>query len=286
MKPKVFNEPELPLRKKRQNAACVFEDYPDSFSSEEDAFQFLKHIFVSASNRWAYSGNGKSGTSSTKRFIFELEFGSKLTVALDNPKDINPDSNAHGLTKAGVFRSLVSIAGGIDLLDGVLRITTVRHPLSRVLSAFNYLCIINDRAHVWMVEERLRMNAMVGFDWEKEPRTSRGLAKFLNYIELCTQANAERIVNPHWRIQVDNIHPDVFKPHIIGRTEDLGTFYREIAERLDQPLPENWILPEANKSQYATDPATLITPEIERQIENIYRRDFEEFGYQPDEWRL
>ena len=242
---------------------------------------FLSRITVPASLRWAFLTNDKCATSSTLRCLFQLEFGVPLTVALDTSDDINPDSVVHRLHQASVLRKLIELKRGVEILPAALRLTTVRHPATRALSAFFYLCATQDRKHAWMADDRLRMNAIVGFDWDTDCRTLPGHVKFLRYIDHSLQHNQQLRVNPHWRPQVSNIRPQVFRPDLVGRVEDMAPFFHQLAERLGQPLPAGWVEPRAN-SQPPRDADAFDSPEIRALIARIYQADFEQFGYDPD----
>lgn len=275
----IFHEPELRPRERFSLLEAAMQRYPDDFPSTESARIFLNQVVAPASLRWVYKGNGKTGTSSTKRFLFELEFGVPLSTQVNLPYDINPDAAAHRLASANVFRELSNIPAGLTVLDSALRLTTVRNPISRATSAFLYLCAAADQRHIWLSDDRLRMNALVGFDWERDIRTPQGMEKFLDYIQIMIENLGEDAINRHWRPQVTSVKPKVLRPHLVGKTEDMETFYRAIAERLDTRLPDSWVVPKANKNASGFDPKTLLSAEALSRIEVIYARDFEEFGY-------
>ncbi|MFA3917162.1 sulfotransferase family 2 domain-containing protein [Ruegeria hyattellae] len=275
----IFHEPELRPRERYSQLEAAVQRFPEDFPTIDSARIFMSEVVVPPSLRWAYKGNGKTGTSSTKRFLFELEFGVSLTTQIDPPSDINPDAAAHRLTSANVYREISALSSGLAVLETTLRLTTVRNPTSRATSAFLYLCASSDQRHVWFSDERLRMNALVGFDWQRDVRTSRGMDKFLNYIQIMIENHGVDTINRHWRPQVASIKPRVLRPHLIGKTEEMETFYRDIAERLDRPLPDNWVTPRANRNVSDFDPETLLSAEALSRIEVIYAKDFEEFGY-------
>ena len=262
-------------RKAVTEAAMVA--YP-ALKTPREAQDFLSRVVVPASFRWAYILNGKCATSSTLRFLFEMEFGVPLTVALQDDTDLNPDTVAHRLHRASVLRKLAELQRGAEVLPGALRLSTVRHPATRALSAFFYLCTTQDRAHPFMAEDRIRMNAIVGFDWTADSRTAPGFVKFLRYIDHGLRHNQHMQVNPHWRPQVTNTRPDAFQPDLIGKVEDLASFYRAVAARLDRPLPPGWREPHTN-AQPPRDVTAFDTPESCTLIARIYADDFAAFGY-------
>ncbi|KIC38002.1 sulfotransferase family 2 domain-containing protein [Leisingera sp. ANG-M7] len=269
-----------PRPKQRQAILdAALQAFPDEFSDLPAVRDYFLRIFVPQSRTWSYKANGKTGTSSTKRFLFELEFGIPLTARFASATDINPDATSHRLTEAGLFQPLIAFPRGHRLLPDTLQLTTVRNPERRALSAFLYLCVSHDRNHPWFVDERLRMNAMVRFDWNNDIRTAAGFEKFLDYVAQTIEQAGPDSVDPHWRPLVPSIKPNVFQADLIGRTEDLGTFYKSVAERLDRKLPDNWSVPHANKNSGEFEGETLLTSSVKSRIEQIYRADFEAFGY-------
>lgn len=281
MKDPVFRWGASSSKRAREHARDLVDAHPGSFPSVQSAMQWMRQITLPKSRRWAYRGNGKSGSSSTKRFLFELEFGAPLTVEAKLEHDINPDALSHFIQNADVFRLLVDFEAGPVILDSALRLTTVRDPKDRALSSFQYLCESHHRQHQWFAADRVRMNAVVGFNWNTEPDTEKGFGKFLEFIAHEMQFGGTDAVNPHWRPQVGNIRPGVFRPDIVGRLEAFQQFTAEVANRLSAPMPAEWEVPHANsttRDRLALREG-LLSRENERRVETVYQLDFEAFGY-------
>lgn len=274
--------PELQPPRRIEQHAEFREANPELFLTNEMAAAFMRSISLPASLRWAFLNNGKAATSSARRFLFRIEFGSALSVHWQPEWDINPDGVAHHLQGAsGIFRSLVAIDDARGALDRALRLTTVRHPVDRVLSAFDYLCRSHELRHGWFVDDRLRMNAVLGFDWDRDPRTARGFEMFLNYV--LWARDTVGWLDPHWRPQIDNICPAAYRPQIVGRVEDMRGFFFAVADQLSQPLPEDYALAPANRQEHRSDRSALLTPASLALIENLYAADFDWLGYDPKE---
>lgn len=278
---KLFHTPLPQGRKKQAIVEQAMARFPKVLRNKNIAQDFLSHSFTPASKQWVYKGNGKSGTTSTKKFLFLLEFGVPLSTHLKVTTDINPDVAAHRLGQSGVLRKLIHIDNGIDLLDNALTLTTVRHPTKRAVSAFHYLCQSHEQAHVWFASDRLRMNAAVSFDWDTDTHTAKGLEKFLDYIALEQDQGPTYAINPHWRPQTANVLPQILRPDLIGRTENLKQFYQDIADRLDSPLPTDWDMPHANKAVFSQPWPDILTPACMTRIRDVYAADFERFDYEP-----
>ncbi|MCB4454687.1 sulfotransferase family 2 domain-containing protein [Leisingera sp. McT4-56] len=279
--PSTFHHPRLRGPRRQALLDAAVRNFPEQFKVKDDAAAYLTAICAPHSRRWVFCSNGKSGTSSAKRFLFELEFGARLNARFLSTTDINPDAVSHQLIASDVFRPLSFMPDGLDVFAQALRLATVRHPESRAVSAFLYLCKSNELGFQWFVRDRLHMNALVQFDWENDMRTPRGFEKFLRYIEICVENRGPQSVDPHWRPQHATIRPEIFLPGLIGKTEALPEFFKKIAEQLDQPLPGSWEAPAANKNPDQTARAKLMSPAARKLIEKIYVQDFEQFGYQP-----
>jgi hypothetical protein len=256
--------------------------FPERFRREEDARDYLRSVILPPSLRWAYVLNGKSASSTLLRFLFRVEFGSELTVAFDSNWDINPAALVHQLYDRNVFHRAVWIplsAGELLERPDLLRIALVRHPLARAISAFRYFCRSNELRHGFFLEDRLRINAMTGFDWHRMPYTEAGMLSFLDYIEADQSRFGSARVNHHWRLQADNVYPEIFRPTHLGKVETLDSFLRELWERLvpaGEALPEGLV---SENRQPANPTGVLDTQAVRRRVETIYARDFEAFGY-------
>ncbi|GKY87529.1 hypothetical protein [Sinisalibacter aestuarii] len=120
------------------------------------------------------------------------------------------------------------------------------------------------------------MNARVGFDWSAMPHTVEGFRRFLHFIEAEIADFGPYCLDPHWGIQARISHPTVFRPTLTGRVEAMGDFYRDLADRLDRPLPADISL-----ENRQPDPAQNLAgdPEARALVERIYAEDFESFSY-------
>lgn len=273
--------PERKEQKARLRTAL--ERHGAQFSTEAEAFGFFHYIVTPRSGGWAFKPSGKTGTTSALHFLFHLEFGRPLRAAVTRPGDLNVDQAAHELARARVFAFLPERGEAEDCLAYLrrtLRLATVRHPGPRALSGFRYFCRAQAEGKEQFAVDRLRMNALVDFDWERHPDTPEGFVRFLEFIRLELAENTTRRTNEHWAPQHLNIRPEVFEPELLGRTENLPAFFLAVAERLDRPLPPGVELDTPRNPQAPVDrDAFLDHPQARRLIAEVFARDFEAFGY-------
>ena len=252
-------------------------EFPDQ-TPRQAVRNYLNMALLGQGRGWVYVSTGKTATSSTLPFLYQMQFGHPLTARFVPENDINPSAIIHALAEHGVFsRALLEGLSSIDIraLDAP-RLLSVRNPYDRAVSAFRYLCKSQEAAKPWFLHERLRLDAAVGFDWDSMSGTVEGLRRFLTFLQMEIDAFGVHSLNPHWRPQVACCHPSVFQPDIVGRTEDLPAFFAEVAQRMDRPMPEDVI----SENVQGNDTSSLSSdPEARRLIETIFASDFETFGY-------
>lgn len=277
---KIFHDSGLPPQKMKPRAGPFYATHRRHFSSPRRASAWLRYTFMPADGAWVFKPNGKTGTTSTLYFLFHLTTGHPLSAGLIEPSGLNEDQAGHALAEARIFSSVLA-RRGVDpaaSLAEALRITTVRHPLARAVSGFRYLCRSDALKSAQFATERLRMTALTGFDWDRDAGTAQGFLRFLEYLSIDLAHHPARPVNSHFRPQVLNILPEVFRPGLVGRCEDLPAFFRALAARLDRPVPDG-ALEGRPRNRQPGSAGDVITPEATRLAAGIFAADFERFGY-------
>ena len=260
-------------------AKRLFDESNRSFRDVEQASGYLHLIVAPASFRWTYCRNGKTASTSTLELLFALEFGVPLSAWIDPALTLNPDALAHYAIQADVLRPVDACADGVSRMQDALRLMTVRHPLSRAISGFRYLCLSGAKGSEQFLGERIRLNADVGFDWAKDPLTSGGFIKFLTYIAHTVSSKVQFPETTHWRPQTENTRPAVYDPAIIGRVEDFAAFADALGERLGGYPPGFDTLSYANR-QPAFDAGVLLDdPAALPLVGEVFASDFAAFGY-------
>lgn len=262
----------------RATTEAAFQALPGAFANRNRLHQFFLDIFVPPSGAWAFKPNGKTGTSSTLEFLFALEFGLPISAATGD--DFNPDQIVHRLAEARLFARLPEHPDVTEVqasLAQMLRLTTIRHPATRALSGYRYLCRAHRCGAAAFAVQRLRMTAIAGFDWDSHTDTPDGFLRFLDWVA-AEEEMGGWMTDPHFRPQVVNVRPDILRPDIIGRTEAMEDFFTAICARLDRPRPS--AQPPRNR-QPQVDAADYLGPPALDRITRIFAADFEAFTYDP-----
>lgn len=282
----IFHDPPATWQVTKKLLDAAWAQLSGAFESRARHDAFFQYMATPRSNRWAFASSGKTGTSSALMLLFRLEFGHDNTACVDDPDDLNRNAEAHRTLAAGVFRSLHQrgdIPGLVEYLDNTLRIATVRHPTARAWSSFRYFCRSQEERHRQFAQDRIRICAVTGFDWTRDPRTRGGFERFLDYVALECAANGGRQPDNHWRPQWHDIRPAVFRPHILGRAEDPAAFRRALVEHLGYAPGDPGPLPELrlNADGEAGLPDWIATPSVQSRLRAVYETDYQAFGYDP-----
>ena len=283
-RPRLFSRRIPPVPQQWKRAEPDLAAIRPHFDTEKGARDFLSFPIVGPEGRWAYMPSGKTGTTSALQGLFELEFGVPLATRIAAHDNLNRDQAVHRLTQAGVFLRLAEVPGRkgpLAMLDDTVRLATVRHPLARAISGFRYLCRSHAEASPQFQVERLRLAARTGFDWDRHPETAEGLVRFLDHLAAEIAEDGVEAMDRHFRPQVANVRPDLFRPDITGRTEDLPRFFARIASRLGKPVPA----PSASRplNVQGAPPDTMVAePSVRRRVLDLFAADFEAFGYEID----
>lgn len=250
------------------------------FSTKAAAAGYLFQIILPPSMKWGYISVGKSASSSTLNYLFQAEYGCDMTAKIKPEHDINPAAALHMLVEYGIFsRALWQGMSAQDILSSKgprERICVVRDPLARAVSGFRYLCQSHRRQSRWFARDRFRMNAVQGFDWDRHCDTPEGFELFLHYVAWQVETEGMDRVDGHWRGQKAFIKPEVFRPTIVGRMEDMSSYFKLLSDRLGTPLPA--ALPWENKQDTGAVDLQAYKP-AQTLVRQIYAEDYEAFGY-------
>ena len=256
------------------NDKTFFRKHRQLLKGMPEAKRFRQNIVVSQYGNWAYQLTGKSGSSTMLSYLFELDFGCPFKVNRRDQRNIHPEFALFAVKTSGVWTNAHQLQLSFKTND-FLRIALVRDPVSRVVSAFRYICQSQTAGDERFLNERIRLNAIVKFDWENDPDTDVGFEKFLDYIEWVMKERPQIEWDAHWMPQYVHIVPEIYKPNLLGKLEDFDAFTVKLCARLDKPH----LAPKRRVNVSSKPETPLPTDTIKRRIRDIYERDYETFGY-------
>lgn len=282
--------PDPPVRKGGPAPGAVAESLAETFGSALRAQRWINRMVMGPGRDWVFLLNGKAATSTMLALFHGIEYGVLPSARVRTPAALNPDQAVHALTDAGLFVRCADLAANAPsefqhVLSQALRVTTVRHPLTRAVSGYLYLCRSDAEASPQFLSERLRLSAATGFDWSEHPGTADGMLRFLDWMEEEAAEGRAADLETHFRPQVLNIRPKLFRPDLVGRVETLATFPRELAERLGRPLPKSSLQSrnQGAPAKRATAGRLLRDGRIAARVADIFAEDFAAFSYLPDQ---
>lgn len=229
--------------------------------------QLLYTVNISPKFRYVYIDNPKTGCSSLKSALVELEMRN-CPSALDwydwkvfHDRSVSPLKRLNDHLWGGTLQSLVS--------QKYRFITFVRNPYSRLLSCYRDK-ILGNKPHKSAILQRLGRA-------DQAPDT---MVSFDDFI-LAVTGQSDREMDPHWRVQSSQILYDIVNYHFIGRFESYGSHFRECFFRLgiqETDIPQ---LRHLHRTQpNAPEPYDkYYTKKLQNLVYERYRKDFENFDY-------
>lgn len=276
--------PFKPASAARRKAAvkATRRDYPASFPGDDATEKFLFQIILPPSLRWSFISVGKNASTSTLHALYAAEFGHPLTADLTPPHDINPHAAIHTLPNHGIFgRALhqgLSMQDVLALAPLEQRICVVRDPLERAISGFRYICRSHRLGARWFARDRFLMDATVGFDWEVHPDTAQGFERFLAFLDWQIDTSGVDSLDGHWRPQTAFIKPEVYQPTLIGRMEDMQTYFDALSASFGDAVQQ---AVHRKNSQDPVDISALCSPAAATGCARLFARDYDLFEYAP-----
>lgn len=220
--------------------------------------RFNDAVFISTRRRYLFASNEKVANSTLRATFQSLECGGRL------PPHYKPFKRW-----TGPLLQPSDVAGFPALLSdkAVRKFCVVRHPYTRLISCFRDKFERESKGAGY----RRKMREL-----GLPPTGQIGFAEFLSAVAKQDQ----QAMNSHWRVQYYNVFMDMIAYDEIIR-------YEQFPHRLPQLILE--LYPSANAdailSRHRHDRSSdelverYFTPELKALAQQIYRLDFEMFGY-------
>jgi Sulfotransferase family len=227
--------------------------------------------FVNVAKRYMYYAVPKAACTSMKTLINSVEGGPPIKILSGRMDETRRDMFIHA-------RENVAVPSLVDLDDAAqrevlhapdfLRMTIVRNPYTRVLSAWNKVMLCQPGSEEQYLAIKGTLPAFTGKDLIT-------LSEFVDY--LATQDL--RTCDAHWSYQHTHLFLDVLDFNLIGKTENMADVLQQFAQRLGRPE----IAAERRNASHASSGAHY-DPEIAKRVHELYAVDFERLGYRADDW--
>lgn len=250
-----------------------WETFEGRFDRQVEMVRYLDTLTMPASGLWAYARIPKTGTNTVLAALHQLEFGAPVSTEVSEANNTADDSAPHLLDEAGVFMSPLQSLHDPAALDAAFRFTVLRHPVGRARSSYAYLCLSHRMQTRHLAPARLRLSAMTGFDWSRDPARPEGFDRFLDFIaESVTVARLR--LDRHLAPQTYTLSRDIFRPHLTGRTEEMRRFLNTLASQFGTELPGALVRQHRNRAPLGQKIPEM-TADQRRRCEQVFAADME-----------
>jgi hypothetical protein len=247
-------------------------DHYGYLKPEQIRAQLRHSSFVSMEKRYLYYAVPKAACTSIKTLINTMEGAPPIKILSGGLDESRRDMFIHA-------RENVPVPSLVDLDDAAqrevlhspdfLRMTVVRNPYTRVLSAWNKIMLCEPGAE----EQYLAIKGGLPGFTKKDLIT---LAEFVDY--LTTQDL--RTCNAHWSLQTSHLFMDALNFNFVGKIERMADVMQQLSQRLGQPD----VLAAERRNESHASPVANYDLELAKRVHDLYVVDFERLGYSADSW--
>ena len=223
-------------------------------------------VLVTDDHQIALVKNSKAGCTSAAHLIHQISKGVPCRTDVHRP-DI-------GLIQGPEhFETALAVLQAAD----TFRLTTVRHPVTRAMSAFSDFFLAR-RNHL----SPLHTEAIRRFGFSDDASAARNFDAFLSLVEYSFGVDRP-YTDRHFRPQVINTAWGHLSFDAVARTETLGPDLARAVEAAGLPASAYAAFDfsarnQSGRSAFRPDKGQL------RRLEQLYHDDFEAFGYQPGDY--
>ena len=234
--------------------------------------EFEYAIHISKRNSYIYFEVPKVACSTTKFKLQQLEAKtSGLPTISEEMSLIHNKKQSLLLSPSNVgFNEFYSMLND----NSVLKFTFVRNPYTRLLSAFLSKMQGKNSPH------RKQITQILDIGIDTKPT-------FKQFLSALTNLSSYEM-DPHWRIQTNQLFDDLITFDFIGRFENFEQDLTQVIKKIiSNNLPENTLIDEdvysikhkgrtTNSNQKIDD---FYDADSQDMVNKIYKRDFENFAY-------
>jgi Sulfotransferase family len=233
-----------------------------------------RSTFVNPSKRYLYFEVPKAACTEMKRVLRRLAAAPPLELFADETRQTRRDMFVHARSNVPM-PSLVDLGETVqrEILEspGFLRMTVVRNPYSRLLSAWKSKVVFCEPQ---VGEVYLSIKGRLP---EPGEQLSLSFAEFVAYVESACDL---RTCNGHWRFQTDHTFFKAMNFSFVGKVETLGNALALLQAHIGLTGP---IRLERGNESIPVDGGGY-DEELARKVYSLYKQDFELLGYDEGSW--
>ncbi|HED13496.1 MAG TPA: sulfotransferase family protein [Gammaproteobacteria bacterium] len=233
--------------------------------------------FVSLKYRYVYIEVPKAACTRVKNIIHHLEKLPPVSVTFDRLPETRLYMFIHD-RQLFQLPSLITLQEkkAISILGDkeYFRFTFVRNPYSRLVSAWkNKLYFVEPGMEDTYIAIK---NAFPG-------HLNGRYVGFEGFVRYLREDEDVSVCNPHYRLQKRLIFPNAINYDYIGQVEQFDTGIKEFGERIGVHGLNGMTQGPANESD-GGDWRSHYTEKLAEHVYNLYKEDFDQFGYKKDSW--
>jgi hypothetical protein len=233
------------------------------------------HSWASPGRKYLYIAVGKAACTKIKLTLHALEGYPKLTDA----SSVH-DRNVPGLTFVPRLTDYTN-AEAVEILKSPrwFRFCFVRNPYYRLFSAYKskMLNFLDPQYEPTRDEIRARFGYPLR---DGRPAGKVAFRDFVTYVE----AMPDQDRDCHWRSQTALTMPGMIKYDLIGRMESFANDFEQVLRRLSASADLIAAAPEPVNPTTKLWHAAAYDKELASRVYDVYRDDFNNFGYDRDSW--
>jgi hypothetical protein len=236
----------------------------DEMVAEDINYSFSYHSWVSRKHNYLCMTVPKVACTTVKIALHHLE-GHTREEDLEDIHDVEKGSRMKAF----------SIPEIVEMLVAPDWFCFVRNPYYRLLSAYK-----SKIGNIWN-EEYIFLQDRIKDHFEYPPRNGkRGMVTFRDFALYLSQKPKSTWRDSHYNSQSNILAQNLISYDFIGRFDDL----KDVLRRLDADTETINVAQEVRNPTAETHASWSYDGELEDLAYDLYREDFEAFGYERDSW--
>lgn len=244
-------------------------------TQRRDVLGLSCHTWVSPAHKYLYVAVGKAACTKIKLTLHQLEGHPELAdVSLVHDRN-HPDYPFVPRLTDFTNEQAIQILTSPDWF----RFCFVRNPYYRLFSAYKSKMLDYLDPQYQPVRDEIR--SRYGYPLrEGRPAGMVAFRDFVRYVEEIADDSRDF----HWRSQTGIVMPQVIEYDFVGRLESFHEDFGQVLHRLGASPEITSTIKERVNPTVAIYHAAAYDHQLANRVYDMYRDDFENFGYDPESW--